>query len=89
MKVKLLKKVREDYYIIKYDSIPTNWSVWDRGSFDIANVTCPFFMSFRKNDHINTHQTYDEALETIRLKIRNRYTKVIRKNNGNPKKVWY
>lgn len=85
MKVKLLKKIRNQYSIIYYP----------KGFLDYrGRPICIGMYEIRKNDYFYDYvaPSKEEALEYILEKVRRKYSKYSRKNkkeNYSGIKVWY
>lgn len=101
MKVKLLKKVRKRYEIIKVDKIAivehkhlcTSDYLWQSCMEDANKInTTPFFVITDKshfNPFCSSHKTKSEALAFLALRIKSDYTKSVKSAKEKTTKVWH
>jgi len=101
MKVKLLKKVRKRYEIVRIDQL-SNKPEKSLGMFELVWQRClneckkrhgiPFYVA-KDNDQLNAfycgHKEYDQVLEELRTKIRFDYAPKIKQQKEISVKLWH
>jgi len=91
MKVKLLKKIRKRYSIVRYDDIGTSPSDWIKECKDKIGV--PFYVLYDKQTSLGLRNTasfeYSYLVKRIGDYVRRDYTHKIKNRRQKTEKVWY
>lgn len=87
MKVKLLKKIRKRYTIIRIDELASN--AGELYVYRSQQFGLPFFVLSDDEDYFGFYATYAEARESLCKWIIQDYTEKFRHKNGKETKVWY
>lgn len=93
MKTRLLKKVRKEFSITRYDSIATNASYeekclgkdWEFPFFKVTQGENGSVLDYNSN----FFQTYDEAYATVVKWIRKKYFEKFKHKDADTTKVWW
>lgn len=89
MKVKLLKRVRKHYSIIKMSEFPTWWDGYDKQQHCVGHKILPVYMIWCKSKLVNTSQTYDGALGYLIEDVKALYEEEVKGHRGVFETVWY
>lgn len=87
MKVKLLRKVRKRYKIVRYDELPSN-PVYLLKSYKI-HYGLPFYILYDKYEFAYGSKTFNGCYKRLKLLIDLRYRNKVKKIKGKFKKVWW
>ena len=91
MKVKLLKKIRKRFSIIKVNERPSDPNHFTNRY--TGNYKTPFFYLTDEKDVFNVKLMYSSGYDIVYnemlRRIRKSYTHKVKKNNGQITKVWW
>jgi len=93
MKTRLLKKVRKEFSITRYDSIATNATehekylkmIWKFPFFEVIQCKNGSVLDYRSK----YFQTYDEAYAQLIEWIQDKYFEKFKHKDANTTKVWW